>query len=199
VRGALAKTGPSLPVPGSSPLIELPGIDVRPSAVLCALFEEDGETHVVLTRRSSQLRSHTGQVSFPGGRLEEGEAPLAAALREAAEEVGIDPADVEILGQLSPLATVSSGAGITPFVGALPGRPMLHPNPAEVERAFDVPLAELVTDGVYHVELWELPGVGWREMYLFDLPGDMVWGATARMLGELLDLVFEAPGLASWD
>jgi 8-oxo-dGTP pyrophosphatase MutT (NUDIX family) len=166
--------------------------------VLCALFEEDGEARVVLTRRSSQLRSHTGQVSFPGGRLEDGEAPLAAALREAAEEVGIDPRDVEILGQLSALTTFSSGAGITPFVGALPGRPRLRPNPAEVERAFDVSLAELVSEGVYHLELWELPGAGWREMYIFDVAGDTVWGATARMLGELLDLIFEAPGLSSW-
>jgi 8-oxo-dGTP pyrophosphatase MutT (NUDIX family) len=194
----VSNQGPSVPIPGLSPQVELPGMNMRPAAVLCPLFEEDGETHVILTRRSTQLRSHTGQVSFPGGRLEDGEAAVAAALREAAEEVGIDPAEVEILGQLSPLATISSGAGITPFVGALPGRPVLRPNPAEVDRAFDVPLAELVTEGVYHVELWEMPGVGWREMFLFDLPGDTVWGATARMLGELLELVFEAPGLASW-
>jgi 8-oxo-dGTP pyrophosphatase MutT (NUDIX family) len=173
-------------------------MDLRPAAVLCALFEVDGEAHVVLTRRSAHLRSHTGQVSFPGGRLEEGEAPVAAALREAAEEVGLDPAEVEILGQLSPLATFSSGAGITPFVGALPGRPVLRPNPAEVERAFDVSLAELVADGVYHVEQWDLAGVGWQQMILFDLPGDTVWGATARMLGELLELVFETRGLGGW-
>ena len=68
---------------------------------------------------------------------------------------------------------------------------MLHPNPAEVERAFDVSLAELVSDGVYREELWELPGVGWREMNFFELVGDTVWGATARMLRELLDLIFE--------
>jgi 8-oxo-dGTP pyrophosphatase MutT (NUDIX family) len=170
-------------------------MDVRPAAVLCALFEVDGEAHVVLTRRSAHLRSHTGQVSFPGGRLEEGEAPVAAALREAAEEVGLDPAEVEILGQLSPLTTFSSGAGITPFVGALPGRPVLRPNPAEVERAFDVSLAELVADGVYHVEQWELAGIGWHQMILFDLPGDTVWGATARMLAELLEMIFETRGL----
>jgi 8-oxo-dGTP pyrophosphatase MutT (NUDIX family) len=139
------------------------------------------------------MRSHTGEVSFPGGRLEDGEAPAAAALREASEEVGVNPAVVEILGQLTPLATFSSRASITPFVAVLPGRPTLTANPAEVERAFDVSLAELVADGVYHQELWKLPGVGWREMNFFELIGDTVWGATARMLVELLGLIFENP------
>jgi len=178
----------------SSPPVELPGLDrpgSRPAAVLCALFEEAGEARVILTRRSSQLRSHTGEVSFPGGRLDPDELPVAAALREASEEVGLDPAAVEILGQLSALSMSSSNAVITPFVGVLVGRPMLHPNPAEVDRAFDVSLAELVSDGVYHQELWELPGLGWRELNFFDLDGDTVWGATARVLRELLMAVFE--------
>lgn len=194
VRSALARRGPSVPVPGSSPSIELPDLDRpngRPAAVLCALFEEGGEASVILTRRSSRLRSHTGEVSFPGGRLDPGEMPVAAALREASEEVGLDPADVDILGQLSPLSTFSSQATITPFVGVLPGRPVLHPNPAEVERAFDVSLAELVSDGVYHEELWELPGVGWRQMNFFHLTDDTIWGATARMLRELLELTLQ--------
>jgi 8-oxo-dGTP pyrophosphatase MutT (NUDIX family) len=130
-------------------------------------------------------------VSFPGGRLEDGEAPVAAAVREAGEEIGVDPGQVEILGQLSPLSTYSSRATITPFVGVLPGRPNLTANPAEVERAFDVSLAELVSDGVYHEEVWDLPGVGWREMNFFELVGDTVWGATARMLVELLAMLFE--------
>jgi 8-oxo-dGTP pyrophosphatase MutT (NUDIX family) len=187
----MARRGPSEPVPGSTPRIELPG-QVKPAAVLVALFEEDGEARVILTRRSSRLRSHTGEVSFPGGRLDPGEAPLAAALREASEEVGINPADVEIVGQLSPLATMSSGAAITPFVGVLPGRLVLRANPAEVERVFDVSLAELASDGVYHEELWELPELGWRPMTFFHLIGDTVWGATARVLRELLELLFES-------
>jgi 8-oxo-dGTP pyrophosphatase MutT (NUDIX family) len=177
-----------------SPHVELPGLDragSRPAAVLCALFEDSGEAHVILTRRSSRLRSHTGEVSFPGGRLDTDELPVAAALREASEEIGLEPADVEILGQLSPLSTFSSQATITPFVGVLAARPMLHPNPAEVERAFDVSLAELVSDGVYHTEVWDLPGIGWREMSFFELIGDTVWGATARMLREFLELILQ--------
>lgn len=194
VRAAMGRRGPAVGVPDVSPHVELPGLDQpgsRPAAVLCALFEEAGEAHVILTRRSSGLRSHTGEVSFPGGRLDPDEMPVAAALREASEEIGLDPSDVEILGQLSPLSTFSSRATITPFVAVLAGRPELHPNPAEVERAFDVSLAELMSDGVYHTELWELPGVGWREMNFFYLRGDTVWGATARMLRELLEVVFE--------
>ena len=193
VRRVMSARGPSQPVGDAALPVELPSVDLRPAAVLCALFEDDGEAHVVLTRRSARLRSHTGEVSFPGGRLEGDEAPLAAALRETTEEIGLDPATVEILGQLSPLSTFANRSQITPFVGALPGRPTLHPNPSEVERAFAVPLAELVAEGVYRSECWELPTVGWREMYMFELVGDTVWGATARMLRELLDLIFEGP------
>jgi len=190
----MARRGPSVPVRGVSPHVELPGLDrpgSRPAAVLVPLFEEAGESHVILTRRSSVLRSHTGEVSFPGGRMDGDELPVAAALREASEEVGLDPARVEILGQLSPLSTFSSRATITPIVGVMDHRPDLRPNPAEVERVFDVSLAELVSEGVYREELWELPDVGWRSMNFFELPGDTVWGATARMLKELLELVLE--------
>lgn len=164
----------------------------RPAAVLCALFEEEGQARVILTRRSSGLRSHTGQVSFPGGRLDAGESPQAAALREASEEVGLDPVDCEVLGELSPLVTVTSGAGITPFVAALPGRPRLTPNPDEVERAFDVALSDLTGEDVYREEIWPMPG-GDRSMYIFEVDGDTIWGATARMLTELLDRVFRIP------
>jgi 8-oxo-dGTP pyrophosphatase MutT (NUDIX family) len=144
---------------------------------------------LVLTRRSSKLRSHAHQVSFPGGRIDPGERPLQAALREAQEEVGLDPASVRILGELSQLCTVANPAPITPFVAAIPGRPMLIPNPAEVERAFTVPLVELIEPEVYHEEVWAFPDGSERSMHFFELIGDTVWGATARMLRELLDLV----------
>jgi 8-oxo-dGTP pyrophosphatase MutT (NUDIX family) len=157
--------------------------------VLCALFEEAGEVHVILTRRSSNLRSHMGEVSFPGGRLEIGEAAVDGALREASEEVGIDPLAIEILGPLAPLVTVRQLVLIAPFVGLLRGRPILRPNPAEVERAFDVSLAELVSDGVYREELWQVPDEeGWRSISFFELSGDTVWGATAWMLRDLLEV-----------
>jgi 8-oxo-dGTP pyrophosphatase MutT (NUDIX family) len=170
--------------------------DPRPAAVLCPLFEERGELHVILTRRSSNLRSHTGEVSFPGGRLDPGETAVTAALREAHEEVGIDPSTVEVLGPLSPLVTVQGQVLITPFVGTLPGRPRLLPNPAEVERAFEVSLSELVSEGVYREELWDVPGEGQRPISFFELPGDTVWGATGWMLRDLLELVLTPVSLA---
>lgn len=182
VRAALRTVGPLDPLPA------LP-YDAGPAAVLVPLFEEAGEARVVLTRRSSQLRSHTGEVSFPGGRLEEDEAPLAAALREASEEIGIDPAHVEIVGQLAPLATLSRGSFIAPFVGVLATRPVLRPNPHEVEHAFDVALVDLLGDEVYREERWDTPfGDDWS-VHFFHLAEDVVWGATARILYELLELV----------
>ncbi len=190
VRHALLERGePDDRSPAEVPRVALPGASRRPAAVLCALFDEDGQAHVVLTRRSSRLRSHTHQVSFPGGRLDRGEDPLAAALREAEEEVGMDPSGVEVIGQLARLRTALNPAPITPFVAALPGRPELRPNPAEVERAYTVPLIELTGPDVYRQEMWAFPDGVDRPMEFFELIGDTVWGATARMLTDLLDLV----------
>jgi 8-oxo-dGTP pyrophosphatase MutT (NUDIX family) len=170
-----------------------------PAAVLVPLFEQSGETRVALTRRAAHLRTHTGEVSFPGGRLDAGESPEAGALRESAEEVGLDPADVQVVGRLTPLATFSSSATITPVVGVLTGVPRLIANPHEVEHVFDVSLAELAADGVFREERWIVPGRtlpvaesgedGSFPVWFFELPHDTVWGATARMLVELLRIV----------
>jgi 8-oxo-dGTP pyrophosphatase MutT (NUDIX family) len=184
----MATIGPAKPWPPVVPDTQVP-FRGDPAAVLVALFEEDGQARVILTRRSDRLRSHTGEVAFPGGRLEPDEAPLAAALREAGEEVGLVAEDVEILGQLEPLATLSSRSGITPFVGVLPSRPMLHPNPHEVEHAFDVALAELMDESVYREERWDTEWAEDRPVHFFDLPHDIVWGATARILYRLLELI----------
>ena len=161
-----------------------------PAAVLVPVFEQDGEARVVLTRRAAHLRSHKGEVSFPGGRLDPGESPEAGALREAAEEVGLDPAGIELVGELTKLGTVSSGTTITPVVGILPARPSLAANPTEVDHVFDVALATLADPAVFREERWEIPGRGSRfPVWFFELPADTVWGATARMLVELLRLV----------
>jgi 8-oxo-dGTP pyrophosphatase MutT (NUDIX family) len=182
VRAALERVGRLEPIPAPYGRIA--------AAVLIPVFEEDGEVRVVLTRRASHLRTHRGEVSFPGGRIEPEETPVSAALRESSEEIGLDPAPVEILGQLQPLSTVSSSSSITPFVAVLPARQPLHPNPAEVEHVFDVSLADLLADGVFRSELWSRPGVGTDfPVFFFDLPDDIVWGATARILHELLGLV----------
>jgi 8-oxo-dGTP pyrophosphatase MutT (NUDIX family) len=189
---------------------ELPsGKDSRPAAVLCLLFERGGEANVVLTRRSAHLRSHSGEVSFPGGRLHSGELPLQAALREANEEIGVDAGSVDVIGQLTPLTTVRSPALVHCFVGRLrtvgpgspgspgsaesPGRPVFASDPREVEKVFWVPLASLAREGVYHEELWPaLEDQGrttYRAVPFFRLEDDIVWGATGRLLTELIDAV----------
>jgi 8-oxo-dGTP pyrophosphatase MutT (NUDIX family) len=159
----------------------------RHSAVLAALFEEGGETRVVLTRRAATLSTHQSEVAFPGGRVDPGEAFAAAALREAWEEVRLDPKSVELIGELTPMLTYTSSSFVNPFIGVLKGRPELHANPTEVEIVFDVALADLLADGVYRAEQWGLDGE--RELHFFELPGDIVWGATGRLLVELLERV----------
>ena len=169
-----------------------------PAAVLVALFEEEGETHVVLTRRSFGLRYHRGEVALPGGRSDAGEAPIATALREAREEVGIAEAAVTPVGWLSPIVTFASTSAIWPVVGLMSARPTLVVDPTEVDRAFAVPLCDLLSDGAYLEERWRRvptrPGTdadGYFPMYFYAVPGDVIWGATARVLTELLCLVTE--------
>ncbi len=159
----------------------------RGSAVLAAIYEHDGEAHVVLTRRSAALRAHGGEVSFPGGRRDDGEELAETARREAFEETGLDPASVEVIGELDHLSTVTSGSFIVPFVGVLPGRPDLVASPAEVDAVLHVPLAELLDPHVFREERWDLFGAE-RSIYFFELVGDTVWGATAAMLRQLLGL-----------
>jgi 8-oxo-dGTP pyrophosphatase MutT (NUDIX family) len=175
---------------------ELPAVSHVNAGVLAALFEEEGEARVILTRRSSGLRTHKGEVSFPGGRVNEGEEPAAAARREAYEEVDLDPALVTMEGWLHPVTTLASPALIVPVIATLPGRPRLVASPREVERVFDVALAELADPAIFHEERWRVPGriiPGSPDnsfaVRFFEVSGELVWGATARMLSELISIV----------
>jgi len=179
--------------------------DADPAAVLVALFEEAGETRVLLTVRSSRLRSHQGEVAFPGGKLDGDERIEDGALREAAEEVGLDPATVTVIGHLTAMPTVSSNTLMTPVVAVLDARPDTTPAPDEVARIFDVALVDLVADGVWAEELWAVPGRSGSAgatgsefpVWFFSVAGETVWGATARVLTELLCLVLAVPGPSS--
>jgi 8-oxo-dGTP pyrophosphatase MutT (NUDIX family) len=159
----------------------------RTSAVLVPLYEEDGELHVVLTRRSSNLRSHTSEVSFPGGRSDDGETPLETAVREAHEEIGLVPRLVRPIGELDMFVTIGSASLVHPVVAALPERPELVPAPDEVEHILHVRIGELLADGVFREELWPI-GDRERPITFFELYGDTVWGATGAMLRQLLAL-----------
>ena len=173
------------------------GPETRRAAVLAPLYDHEGEAWVVLTRRAQHLRAHQGEVSFPGGRRDGDEPLVATALREAEEEIRLDPDSVEVIGELDHLTTAISSVAIAPFVGALPGVPTdLRPADAEVERILHVPMSELLADGVFHEEIWRL-GERTRPMWFFELDDDTVWGATAALLRQLLGRVLGL-GPDSW-
>jgi 8-oxo-dGTP pyrophosphatase MutT (NUDIX family) len=159
--------------------------DARVSAVLIALVDGDDGPEVLLTRRSMSMRNHRGEISFPGGRLDPGETPIETALREAHEEVGLDPALPTIVGELAHLNTIVSRSYIVPIVSVLDHRPDLQPLTGEVDRVLWTPLGELARPGTYRLERWGTPPFD-RSLHFFELDDETVWGATAHMLVDLL-------------
>jgi 8-oxo-dGTP pyrophosphatase MutT (NUDIX family) len=182
----------------------VPGTRAINAAVLAALFEEAGEARLILTKRASSLRSHAGQVSFPGGRLDLGEDAPTAALREAYEEIALNPAQVSLEGWIHPVFTLVSASLIMPLVATVPSRPHVVASPAEVERVLDVPLRDLADPAIYHEERWNFPGrpipgspAGSDPsfpVWFFEVEGELIWGATARMIHELLQVVLLPAG-----
>lgn len=192
---------------GAASFIEARGT-ARCSAVLAPFYVEAEELWVVLTRRAWTLRAHTGEVSFAGGGVDPGEAPVDAARREALEEIALDPSSVEVLGELDHLMTVTSSSFIVPYVALLPaGRPQLTPSPGEVDAVLHVPVAELLLDEVFREERWTFAvppawappdalargGPIERSIFFFELQHDTLWGATAAMLRHLLALALGLP------
>lgn len=162
----------------------LPG--VTPAAVLVALFEADGEVRVWLLRRPAGLRTHAGQVALPGGKKDTGDATLVdTALREAEEEIGLPKAAVQILGLADEYVTVTRYS-VTPVVGWLraPFSPM--PNPAEAARVFSAPFATFRDEGLIRAIPFEAVR---RLVRTYQVDGEVVWGATAAILGSLARLV----------
>lgn len=168
--------------------IEPGHVDGRPpAAILAPFYDSDDGATLILTRRAWHMRSHTGEVSFPGGRFEAGDANLrATALRESHEEIALHPSLVDVVGQLPQLVTVSSPAAIVPYVGVLAERPALVPSPDEVDGILEVTIKELLDPSIYREEIWTRDGVD-MEITFFELEGDTLWGATARMLRSLFD------------
>jgi 8-oxo-dGTP pyrophosphatase MutT (NUDIX family) len=164
----------------------MPGLKQRPAATLCPIVERDGGLAVVLTRRASHLKHHAGQISFPGGKVDECDAsPLACALREAEEEVGLFAEQVDILGTLDPYLTVT-GFRVTPFVGRVAPAWRPFPDPGEVDEVFEAPLDFLMDPANRQRNHREWQG---QKRYHYAMPwGDYyIWGATAGMLKGLSD------------
>ena len=161
---------------------------IRAAAVLVGLLERDGELHVLLTQRSDELPIHAGQIAFPGGKIDAGDAgPVACALRETHEETGVSPEFVEPAGFLDVYQT-GTGFRIVPVVGLLRNGFDLVPEPGEVTEIFDVPLAHFMepANHLRHSRVWQ-----GRERQYYAMPyGERyVWGATAGMLRNLHDRI----------
>jgi 8-oxo-dGTP pyrophosphatase MutT (NUDIX family) len=171
-----------------------PQLELRSAAVLVPLLQRPEGLHVLFTERSKDLRSHGGQVSFPGGAIdpEDADAP-SAALREASEEVGLRKEHVEIIGQLDDCPTFVTGFVITPMVGIVDplaftaaGRYPWTPSPAEIAALHELPLAGFLDPGNRRVEMREQEGFPY-ELTWYTIGGTIVWGATARILRQLLE------------
>jgi peroxisomal coenzyme A diphosphatase NUDT7 len=180
IRGRLAAS-----LPGAEPVSLVSGS--VPSAVLVPLVEIRGETHVLFIKRPETMTTHKGEIAFPGGKSDPAVDAdlLATARREAREEIGLDPGAVEIVARLGGVATAASRFTITPYVGFLARPPDLVPNPGEVVRVLEVPLSELLDASRFHEERWD----GFQRdmaVFFFELDDETVWGATARILTDLL-------------
>jgi 8-oxo-dGTP pyrophosphatase MutT (NUDIX family) len=161
---------------------------LRPAAVLAPVIRRDEGLTMLFTVRSSEMRSHRGQISFPGGRREEADVSAAsAALREAEEEVGLRPDSVEILGYLDDYPTITRYL-VTPVVGMVSGSPALTPHAREVAEVFEVPLEIVLDPDRYERKAFSRGGV---KVPFFELNhhGYRIWGATAGMLWNLVQKV----------
>ena len=171
-----------------------PGPDGRPlspAAVLVPLVEHEDGVTVLLTRRADTLRSHTGQIALPGGRCDPGEQPWETALREAQEEIGLEPGFVTLAGMSTAYQT-GSGFDITPVVGFVRPGFTLEPNPAEVADIFEAPFAFLMNPDNHEQRSITAPDGALRHFYAMPYQERLIWGATAGMLRALYERLFGA-------
>lgn len=165
---------------------------LRPAAVLVALVARDDGPSVLLTRRTDHLAHHPGQISFPGGHIEDGDAGAqGAALREAFEEIGLAPERVRVLGRLDDYVT-RTGFHVTPIVGWVEPPLALAPDPHEVEEVFEVPLAFFLDPANHQRHQRPYEGRS-RQFYAMPYGDYYIWGATAGMLVNLYQVLADTP------
>jgi 8-oxo-dGTP pyrophosphatase MutT (NUDIX family) len=180
LRAALSASPAALPIEGDYALLRAQAS--KDAAVLMAITDRD-EPGMLLTVRREHLRTHAGQIAFPGGRMEPGETAPAAALREAHEEVLLDPAEVDLVGSIEPYRTVT-GYVVTPVLGVIAPELPLLPHEHEVAELFEAPLDFLLDAANQHLETALLQG---RERRYYEIlwNGRRIWGATAGMIVNL--------------
>jgi len=167
-----------------------PTTDAYPSSVLVPLYtDENGNLKIIYTLRTETIR-HAGQISFPGGRSENGEKLVETALRESHEEINLPPDSVQVLGQITPLYLYRTNNQITPFIGYLDKEPTLQRNPVEVEEIITVSMEDLVKNENKIRETWELEHATFDVPY-WDIHSTPLWGATAMMTSELIEIYRE--------
>jgi 8-oxo-dGTP pyrophosphatase MutT (NUDIX family) len=166
-----------------------PRVDAELAAVLVPILLAEPGPRVVFTKRTDTLSRHAGEISFPGGLSDPGEPVAATALREAQEELGLRPSDVELLGALPAVHTRVTGILIVPFVGLLHRDPAFTPNAAEIADVLEFSLADLIAAGAER----EFEHNGARfQTFVFEMDGHVIWGATARILESLVDVLRSA-------
>ena len=164
---------------------------LKRAAVLIPLFKKDGEYYILFTRRTDRVEHHKGQISFPGGRQDKKDKDfLATALREAEEEMGIQKKDVRILGELDDVCTVSTDYCISPFVALIPYPYPFKLNPHEIAEVIEAPLSAFFDEDKFRQEVLMNNGQPFP-VYFYQYAGHTIWGATARILKQLLDLLLQ--------
>ncbi|MDI6753665.1 MAG: CoA pyrophosphatase [Thermodesulfobacteriota bacterium] len=164
---------------------------LKRAAVLVPLFKKGGEYHILFTKRTDTVEHHKGQISFPGGRQDQKDQDLLnTALREAQEEMGIKKEDVHLLGELDDFLTATTDFCISPFVAFIPYPYPFKINPHEIEEVIEAPLLAFLDDDKFRQEVIVRNGEPFP-VYFYQYQGHTIWGATARILKQLLDLLPE--------
>ena len=164
------------------------GPDARPAAVVVLFYPSNGHWHLPLILRPASMSAHASQISLPGGGAEPGEAAEACALRELHEELGVDPARVRMLGALPPIYVYASNFFVRPFVALASERPPFRPDPREVAELLELPLPHLMDQRNYETHAIVRGHLSF-EAPCITFQGRNIWGATALILGELLDVI----------